>query len=127
MQIVVLKELDKNEYPELTMLDRSVSIDDFKRFIEQEFPEQGDRTDASAFARVILAGNPDLLDKLKEDQEMDKILEAFFSPEYKQEVIDEKTLEYLKSLMKKKKWTAEEAMDALSIPPAEQAKYANRL
>ena len=127
MQIVVLKELDKSEYPELTMLNRSVSIEDFRIFLEQTFQDQGDKNNASALANVVLAGNPPLMEKLKEDTAMYKGVEEFLNPKFKEEVIDETILKVLKSLIDKKQWSAQEAMDAISIPPAEQAKYANRL
>ena len=39
VQIVVFNSLDSKEYPELTMLNRHVTFDDFKRFLGQEFPE----------------------------------------------------------------------------------------
>ena len=65
MQIVVLKELDKSEYPELTMLNRSVSIEDFRIFLEQTFQDQGDKNNASALANVVLAGNPVLMKNRK--------------------------------------------------------------
>ncbi len=65
------------------------------------------------------------MEKLKEDN-MYKAVEEFLKPTL-DERIDKNTLDHLKSLMEKKKWSAQEAMDALSIPSAEQAKYANRL
>ena len=57
---------------------------------------------------------------------MHKAVEEFLKPTI-DERIDKNTLDHLKSLMKKKQWSAEEAMDALSIPLAEQDKYADRL
>ena len=125
MQIVVLKELDKSEYPELTMLNRSVSIEDFRLFLEQTFQDQGDKNNASALANVVLAGNPVLMEKLKEDN-MYKAVEEFLKPAL-DERIDQNTLDHLKSVMDSFKVSPQEAMDALHIPPEQQAKYAERL
>ena len=127
MQIVVLKELDKSEYPELTMLNRSVSIEDFRIFLEQTFQDQGDKNNASALANVVLAGNPPLMVKLKEDTAMYKVVEEFLNPKFKEEVIDQNTLEILKNLMETQSFSPQQAMDAIKLTEEQQAKYAERL
>ena len=126
MQIVILKELEKHEYPELTMLSRGVTMEDFQTFMKQTFPDQGDKNNASALADVVLSGNPELLQKLKEDDEMHKAVEEFLKPTI-DERIDKNTLEHLKNIMDRFKVSSQEAMDTLHIPPAEQNKYASRL
>ena len=93
----------------------------------QTFADQDDQSNASALANVVLAGNPVLREKLKENTAMYKVVEDFLNPKFKEEVIDETTLGHLKDIMDGLKYTPQQAMDLLKIPPKDQSKYASRL
>ena len=110
VQIVVIGEPQFKDYPFLKVLNRHVSLGDFKEILKQELLHQGDRKNAGVIIDRVLEGNPDLVKAIKEDENMSKELQEILQP-----AIDQKTLELLKNLMKNMKLTAQQAMDGLGL------------
>jgi len=77
------------------------------RFIEMYQKSKGEVSDMSCVA----------LDYLKAD----------LAEEYKTQVRDSERLNSIRNLMENVKWTASQAMDALSIPQEERKRYSDRL
>ena len=51
----------------------------------------------------------------------------YLAEEYKSQVRDSERLNSIRNLMENVKWTASQAMDALSIPQEERKRYSDRL
>ena len=51
----------------------------------------------------------------------------YLAEEYKSQVRDSERLNSIRNLMENVKWTASQALDALSIPQEERKRYSDRL
>lgn len=95
----------------------------------------GDRHDADAILQVSVSANSEVYEKVKRRNSImcDALRELMKEEiqEEKDEAVkatkDKTLLESIKSLMKKMKWTAEQAMDALSISASDQKRYSSML
>ena len=65
--------------------------------------------------------------KPKVEKELKPKMEKELKPKWEAQGADRATLNSIRSLMKSVKWTAEQAMDALFIPPKDRKRYLDRI
>ena len=120
-------------FPGLRILTKRATEEDAERFIEmaRQFKEPGDQHNVDAVLQVSVSANREIFENVKRRnpvmcQAMKELMKEDIQEE-KQEAVDLDRILSIKSLMKKLNLTADQAMDALSIPLMDQKKYASRL
>ena len=155
-RVVVPSRLEPGKHLGLKMLSRHVSETDARAFMEKakSFTEPGDRNNAEAVLQVSVPANRKIYDGIRRAWDMNDVLRDWLKEDIDRIVSEEvekrlneevdkrlneevdkrlneeaenTILTNLKNLIQNTKWTAEQAMAAISIPPAERAKYATRL
>ena len=96
--------------------------------------EPGERNNIDAVLQVSVSENAELFEKIRRDERMCQALRELMKDEIAEEIAKEVTkgradekLVDIKELMKNMKLTAEQAMNALGIPVADQSKYSAML
>lgn len=132
-QFVLTRNLDKTLHASLRILTKRATEEDAERFIEmaRQFKEPGDQHNVDAVLQVSVSANREIFENVKRRnpvmcQAMKELMKEDIQEE-KQEAVDLDRILSIKSLMKKLNLTADQAMDALSIPLMDQKKYASRL
>lgn len=127
-QIIVTRELDGNKHSSLKILSKNAQESDVCKFLEEAklAKESGDLQNIDAVLRVSLSANKKLYEELRRNDKMCQALKELMKDEIAEERADEKLID-IRELMKNMKWSAEQAMDALGIPDADQAKYSAML
>ncbi|MBQ9306739.1 MAG: hypothetical protein IJ229_02340 [Clostridia bacterium] len=139
-QFILTRELDTNLHSSLRMLTNRATEDDAERFLKlaHTFTKPGDKNYVNAVLQVSLSANREVFDNLRRipamcealrdfmKEEIDKEIQAAVEKEHKK-TIDTERVSMIKSLMRKQGLTAKDAMETLSIPAAEQERYAQIL
>ena len=102
---------------------------DVRQFIQEArlAQEPGDLENIDAVLQVSVSANKKLYkDVREEDDEMCQALEELMQDKM-EERETEKTVKYLKSVMKNMKCTADQAMKTMGIPTKERARYTTLL
>ena len=131
-QFILTRELDTNLHSSLRMLTNRATEDDAERFLKlaHTFTKPGERNYVNAVLQVSLSANREVFDNLRRIPAMCEALREFMKEEIDEErkkAIDTDRVSTIKSLMGKLGLTAKEIMDAMSIPAAEQERYAQIL
>ena len=141
LQIIVANELEEEEFLSLKMLMPGVKEKEIRKFLAymRTLEGPGDRRDAEAVLRVSVSANVEVYKKAGREDEMvnqvvwrlfgdeiEKAVEEKLSDSVEKAVADEK-VSNIRSIMEKFHLTAQEAMNALDIPPYQQVKYTEEL
>jgi hypothetical protein len=139
-QIVVIRQLDKETHSSLRVLSKCVTEEDVRRFLTetQNLEIPGDKDNVEAVLQVSILANNGIYEKIKEEMQMCEALERLMKNELdakeaagiakgRAEGKEDVSLFHIRNLMESMKLTAEQAMDALQIPPEEQKIYAVKL
>lgn len=136
MQVVVTKQLEGHGHSAFRILSSQARMDDVKRFIEEasQYTDPGDRRNADAVLQVSISANKALYEEIRRDSGMCEALEDLMKDVIEKRVeqgvqqgAQQATLDNLRSMMRTLKLTAEQAMDALQIPPSEQPVYLKKI
>ena len=120
------------KHPGLKILSKNAKEDDVRTFLQEAelAKEPGERNNIDAVLQVSVSENAELFEKIRRDEKMCQALRELMKEEIAEERADEKKdtmLDNIRKLMKNMKWTAEQAMNTLEIPTAEQSKYSAML
>lgn len=143
-QIVVTSQLDKKTHLGLHVLSKHVKEADVRAFLEyvQKFTTPGDRSNIDAILQVSIAANQELYEQIRRDFGLCQALRELMKDEIAEEMMEarqkglqeglqegrqETLLSAVKNLMENMKLTADQAMAVLNIPPADQAKYMEKI
>ena len=129
VQVVVISELEDTDSVALRVLSQKARSEDVLAFTELigSLKDKDDKENADAVYQVSMAANRETYEDLKGGYpEVFEAMKEFMKPEIDQMIEDSK-LESIKNVMESFKVTPQQAMDALKIPPAEQAKYQAKL
>jgi hypothetical protein len=128
-QIIITGELKGDEYAAYSALTDKADEADVERIIEGVGQEKDDavREHYRVLLRLVIEKNPRFIESIRRDQKMEDVL-----MEIVKDRVDEKvnakeqqtTVTHIRDIMKNLKLTAEQAMDALSIPPSQRSTYA---
>ena len=130
---MLTSKLEQGLHASLRILTENVTEADVESFIEmaKELTEPGDRHNADALLQVSVSANKEVYENVKRrDPAMCKAMKDLMKEEIqeeKQEAVDISLIAAIKNLMKKTGWTANQAMESLAIPAADQIRYATRL
>ena len=136
IQIIVAKELDGDKHASLRILTSDADESDIRKFLTDArlASNPGDLNNIDAVLQVSVTANRETYDKVRGDDTMCQALRELMKDEIEQEVkieveksTDATKADAIKSMMKKLKLTAEQAMDVLDIPQGEYSKYLNML
>lgn len=144
-QFVLTSSLDNNLHTALRLLTKKAKEEDVIKFIEiaKALSEPGDKHNADAVLQVSVSANSEVYENVKRrnplmcealrelmkdeiQEEKDEAVKAATKAATKA-TKDKTRLDSIKSLMKKMKWTAKQAMDALSISASDQKRYSSML
>ena len=131
-QIIVTKELDGDKHAGLKILSKNAKESDVRKFLEEArlATEPGDLQNIDAVLQVSVSANKKLYEEVRKDEVMCQALKELMKDEIAEERAEERAdtnLGNIKQLMNNMKWTAEQAMKALGISDADQAKYSAML
>lgn len=136
-QFVLTSSLDKDIHTVLRLLIKRAKEEDVEKFMEilNSLSEPGDKHNADAVLQVSVSANSVVYENVKRrDPIMCEALRQLMKDEIQAEkdaatkaATDNSRLASIKSLMKKMKLTAQQAMDALSIPVSDQKRYSSML
>ena len=135
-QMIVTRELDGDKHASLKVLSRNVRESDVRRFLEEAklARSPGDLQNVDAVLQVSVSVNRKLYEEVRKDETMCQALRDLMKDEIAEERAKERaeatvdtTLSDIKNMMKNLKLTAVQAMRALEISEAEQAKYIAKL
>ena len=148
-QFVLTSSLDNNLHTALRLLTKKAKEEDVVKFIEiaKDLSEPGDKHNADAVLQVSVSANSEVYENVKRRNPlMCEALRELMKDEIQEEkdaavkaateaatkaatkaTKDKTRLDSIKSLMKKMKWTAKQAMDALSISASDQKRYSSML
>jgi hypothetical protein len=128
-QIIITGELKGDEYAAYRALTDKADEADVERIIEGVGQEKDDvvREHYRVLLRLVIEKNPRFIEAIRRDQMMEDVL-----MEIVKDRVDEKvnakeqqtTVTHIRDIMKNLKLTAEQAMDALSIPQSQRSTYA---
>lgn len=125
IQIIVTRELDKNQHIWINSLTSRISKQHIKKIISTttNLTELDDRNYASSVWEVVTVENRDLINQLRGNDEMFGALAEIMKPEI-DAAFDEGKLKQLFALLKKGIITVEEALAETELSPEEfEAKY----
>ena len=131
-QVIVNSRLDSEKHAGLKVLSRRAKKDDIIRFLEEaRFAiEPGELHDIDAVLQVSVSANRKVYQEIRKEESMCQALRDLMKEEIEEEIVKERAeatadtkIVDIKELMKNMKWTAEQAMKALGISVADQAKY----
>ena len=131
-QIIVTKELDGDKHASLKILSRKAKESDVRKFLEEAklAKEPWELQNIDAVLQVSVSANKELYEEIRRDDSMCQALKELMKEEIAEEraeaTADTKLVD-IKKIMKNLKMTAAQAMQALEIPDAEQAKYSAML
>lgn len=131
-QIVVTSQLDRELHRTLRILSKNVLEEDARAFIKAalRLTEPGERNNIEAVLQVSVSANHVLYETIRRDDPMCDALRELMKEEIEEEKAAAKQqtlLEAIKNLMQTMKWTAEQAMAALSIPQGDWPEYMAKL
>ena len=136
-QFVLTSSLDNNLHTALRLLTKKAKEEDVVKFIEiaKALSEPGDKHNADAVLQVSVSANSEVYENVKRRNPlMCEALRELMKDEIQEEkdeavkaAKDKTRLDSIKSLMKKMKLTAKQAMDALSISASDQKRYSSML
>ncbi len=132
-QFVLTSSLDKDIHTVLRVLTKRAQEEDVEKFIRivKSLSEPGDKHNADAVLQVSVSANNEVYENVKRrDPIMCEALRELMKDEIQAEIdeaTDKSRVTSIKSLMKKMKLTAQQAMDALSIPVSDQKRYSSML
>lgn len=132
--IIITGELQGDEYAAYRALTDKADEADVERIIEDVWQEKDDvvREHYRVLLRLVMAKNPQFIEAMKRGdimtyEAMDDALMEILKDRVDERVDAERqqtTVTHIKDIMKNLKLTAEQAMDALSIPPSQRSTYA---
>ncbi|MBR1855429.1 MAG: hypothetical protein IJ794_20180 [Lachnospiraceae bacterium] len=128
-QIVITGELKGGEYAAYRALTDKADMVDVEYIIEESGGETDDtlKEHYRVLIRLVIEKNPQFIEVIRRDSAMEDILMEIVKDRV-EEKVNEKEQETLvssiKNLMTNLKFTVEQAMDALNIPPAQREIYA---
>ena len=131
-QIIVTGAMDGKKHPGLKILSKNAEEEDVRRFLQEaeQAKEPGERNNIDAVLQVSVSENAELFEKIRRDEKMCQALRELMKEEIAEERAAEKKdtmLDNIRKLMKNMKLIAEQAMNTLEIPAAEQSKYSAML
>lgn len=127
-QIIVPNRLAKGAHQSLKLLSPNAEEGDARTFIEEamKLTEPGDRNNIEAVLQVSIVANKTLYDEIRRNQTMCDALRELMKEEIAdaerkagQEAERKAQLKSIKNLMSNLKLTAEQVMEAMSIPAEE--------
>ena len=136
-QILVTSELDPELHASLRILTKRAKEADVENFLRmaQGFTEPGDRQNADAVLQLSVSANRSVYEEIKRrNPAMCEALRDLMKEEIENEVqeksqkaVDIAAIAMIKSAMKTFGLDASRAMESLSIPEADQIRYASKL
>jgi hypothetical protein len=139
-QIVVTSRLSPETHSSLRILTKNARIEDIKRFLEQtkDLKEPGEKDNVDAVLQASVAANDNVYKKVRRNSIMCEALRKLMKDEIDEAVnmaVSETTdkvetaskLEDIRNIMAELKYTAEQAMDLLKIPPQKRSTYLSKL
>ena len=126
-------ELDDADSVGLRILSDNPREEDLLTFakISKDLKDKDDRENADAVLQVSVSANKAVYDEMKRRYpEMCEALRELMRPEIDEEIekeVDKSTLKNIRNIMTKLKYTAQQAMELLEIPAADQSKYLAKL
>ncbi|MCI9099606.1 MAG: hypothetical protein HFH58_07050 [Lachnospiraceae bacterium] len=145
LQIIVANELEGEEFLSLRMLMPGVKEKEIRKFLSymNTLQDLGDRRDAEAVLRVSVTANVEMYEKAgREDEMVNQVVWRLFGDEIEKAVeeklsgsveeaiekaVADEKVSNIRSIMGKFHLTEQEAMNALDVPPYQQAKYTEEL
>ena len=131
-QVIVTGQVDGKKHPGLKILSRNAKEDDIRAFLQdtKQAKDPADYQNIDAVLQVSVSENEELFRRIREDDKMCQALEELMKDKIAEERADERIgvrLSDIKELMRNMKLSADQAMNALGIPDAEQSKYSAML
>ena len=128
-QIIITGELKGAEYAAYRALTDKADEADVERIIEGVGQEKDDvvREHYRVLLRLVIEKNPRFIEAIRRDQMMEDVLMEIVKDRVDERVDAERqqtTVAHIRDIMKNLKLTAEQAMDALSIPLSQRSTYA---
>jgi CRISPR/Cas system CSM-associated protein Csm2 small subunit len=135
-QIVVTSELNPETHSSLRILTFNAKMEDVKRFLEQAKRKKtpGEQENIDAVLQASVAANISLYEDVRRDSVMCQALRELMKDEIDKEINlavseaeTETQIRNIRNIMDALKYTAEQAMDLLNIPPQKRAMYLSKL
>ena len=132
-QVIVVKDLDADKHPALKVITKEARESDVRNFLYDVslVTDPEELKELQAVLQVSMAANGELYEEImRRDEKMTKVVKDVMKDviaEERAEATADTKLVDIKELMKNMKWTAEQAMKALGISVADQAKYSAML
>jgi hypothetical protein len=143
-QIVVTSELNPEIHSSLRILTFDAKMEDVKRFLEQAKRKKtpGEQENIDAVLQASVAANVELYENVRRDSGMCQALQELLKDEIDEKINlavseaisetadkteTETQVRNIRNIMDALKYTAEQAMDLLNIPPQKRAMYLSKL
>jgi hypothetical protein len=135
-QIVVTSELNPEIHSSLRILTFNAKMEDVKRFLEQAKRKKtpGEQENIDAVLQASVAANVELYENVRRNLGMCQALRELMKDEIEEEINlavseaeTETQVRNIRNIMDALKYTAEQAMDLLNIPPQKRATYFSKL
>ena len=132
-QILVTSELEPELHASLRVLTKRAKETDVENFLRmvQGFTEPGDRQNVDAVLQLSVSANRSVYEEIKRrNPAMCEALRELMKDEIQEELqdaADSATIVLIKNVMEKLGWDATRTMNFMSIPTADQIRYAARL
>ena len=128
-QIIITGELKGDEYAAYRALTDKVDEADVKRIIEGVGQEKDDavREHYRVLLQLVIEKNPQFIEAIRRNSMMEDVLMEIVKDRVDERVDAERqqtTVTHINDIMTKLKYTAEQAMDLLSIPQSQRSTYA---
>ncbi len=128
-QIIITGELKGDEYAAYRALTDKVDEADVKRIIEGVGQEKDDavREHYRVLLQLVIEKNPQFIEAIRRNPMMEDVLMEIVKDRVDERVDAERqqtTVTHINDIMTKLKYTAEQAMDLLSIPQSQRSTYA---
>ena len=133
VQVVVIKELKDAVFRPLRIMIPGADEGEIRAFMHEvlEFENPEDLNNASAVLNVSSEANETTFTRIRRDGDMGEAMRRVMKDDLEKERSEgeqcgeqnAKAMD-IKNLMSNMKWTIEQAMDALSIPPEQRSMYA---
>ena len=132
-QIIITGELKGEEYSAYRALTDKADEADVERIIEGVGQEKDDavREHYRVLLRLVIEKNPQFIEAIRRDSSMEDVLMEIVKDRVDEQVIvgkreqeQQTTVTHINDIMTKLKYTAEQAMDLLSIPQSQRSIYA---
>ena len=127
-QVIVTSRLSPENHSSLRILSVNADKADVERFLRYArlLSNQGDRNNVDVVLQASVSANFELYEEVRRDSVMCEALQELMKDEITEKVTESK-LEDVKNIMKKLSYTAEQAMDLLSVSESQRKLILDKL